>query len=206
MARQEFKTGAQKNCKNDDKRGKLDGMKRIFCLWLRGIPAALLVLVAFRAGMSRDLSAQTSRGVPMHPLDSLTADEINSLREIVLTQGGFSTNTLFIWAQLREPPKDKVLAFAPGMVLHREAEVVAISPEKKTSFEIRVDLGAGKIETVKPLENSQPFLANPEFALAQRIVNNAAEVRAALEKRGYQINGNISDRFFLDTYAPDQKQ
>ena len=67
-------------------------------------------------------------------------------------------------------------------------------------------MARGKIETVKPLENSQPFMANPEFALAQRIVNNAAEVRAALEKRGYQINGNISDRFFLDTYAPDQKR
>jgi primary-amine oxidase len=150
-------------------------------------------------------SHRVAAGVfPRHPLDPLTAEEINLLRDILLQEGGFSANTLFVWAQLREPPKEEVLAFAPGSPFRREAEVVAISPEKKTSFEIRVDLSARRVASIKPLENWQPFLVNPEFEQAIKIVNNSAEVRAALEKRGYQINGRISDRFYLDTYAPGE--
>jgi len=167
----------------------------------------LLVLISLPVGARQGSSAAPSgraaaRVVARHPLDPLTAEEINLLRGILLQEGGFTSNTLFVWAQLREPPKDEVLAFAPGRPFRREAQVVAISPEKKTSYEIRVNLRSRRIEAIKPLDNLQPFLANPEFDQAARIVNNSAAVRAALEKRGYQIKGNVSDRFYLDTYAP----
>ena len=174
-----------------------------FCLWY----APLLLLIPLYLGACRSpgfapSNQATGLAIPQHPLDPLTAKEIKQLREIIFNEGGFSTNTLFVWAQLREPPKDEVLAFTPGKSFRREADVVAISPEKKMSYELRVDLRANRIETTKPLENLQPFIANPEFDQASDIVNASPEVLAALEQRGYEIKGKISDRFYLDAYAP----
>jgi primary-amine oxidase len=147
---------------------------------------------------------QTAPATPSHPLDPLTAQEFAILKDILQNQGHFSNETLYNWVQLQEPPKEEVLAFQPGQKFRREAQVVAISPEKKTAYEILVDLNAKKIESVKDLANLQPFLLNSEFEKAKNIVNERPEARAALEKRGYRIKDKISDTFFLDTYAPGQ--
>jgi primary-amine oxidase len=147
---------------------------------------------------------QTAPATPSHPLDPLTAEEFTILKEILQKQANFGEKTFFPWVQLQEPPKEEVLAFDPrsGQKFRREAETVAISPEKKTAFEVLVNLNTKQIESIKDLGNLQPFLANPEFDEAKNIVDASPEARAALEKRGYHIKGKISDTFFLDTYAP----
>jgi primary-amine oxidase len=145
---------------------------------------------------------RTAPATPSHPLDPLTAPEFGVLKEILQEQGKFSDKTIYGWVQLQEPPKEEVLAFQPGQKFRREAQVVAISREKKTAFEILVDLNAKKIESIKDLGNLQPFLVDSEFKKAEEIVDASPEARAALEKRGYHIKSKISDAFFLDTYAP----
>lgn len=159
-------------------------------------PCRFFLLAAFLAHRATALGAG-------YLLDPLTADEINRLRGIVETQSGLGSNTIY-WAQLHEPPKNDVLSFKPDMKLRRRADVVAISPERTNSFEFLVDLQAGRIETTNELGNLQPALTGPEFNQVPGIINKSPEVRAALEKRGYQVNGNVSDRFFLDVYAPGQ--
>jgi primary-amine oxidase len=166
----------------------------------------LLAFVAQLSAAGENSSARMVHGAamgPVHPLDPLTAEEINDLRGIVETQGGLGSNTIY-WAQLHEPPKDEVLLFKPGMKMRRRAEVIAISPSRAGSFEFLADLQARQIETTNVLGNLQPALTNPEFDQVPGIINKSAEVRAALEKRHYHVNGNISDRFYLDVYAPGQ--
>lgn len=148
------------------------------------------------------LSGIANGQASLHPLDPLTPSEFTVLKSCLAKQPSLH-GSLFISAQLVEPPKAEVLAFQPGQKTHREAEVVAISPNDKTSYEVRVDLNSARVESIKNLKKLQPFVANQEFDQAREIVNRSPEIRHALEKRGYQITGtNLSDRFFLDVYAP----
>ncbi len=142
--------------------------------------------------------------VATHPLDPLTAREFAALKKLLLGPGGFGKDTVFSWAQLQEPSKEEVLAFKPGMPLHRQAFVVAISPEKKTAFEIVADLAQNKLISTRDLKNLQPYLVFSEFDRATKIVDESAEVRAALEKRGFKIEGKISKQFWVDLYAPGE--
>jgi primary-amine oxidase len=162
----------------------------------------LALLLASRASSSAQTPADIEPlAFPVHPLDPLTANEINLVREIVLTQAGLDPTTTY-WTQLREPPKADVLRFKSGMKLHRQADVVAVCPQRGNSFEFLVDLDARQVESTNALGNLQPALSGAEFYSAHQIIDNSPAVRVALEKRGYQINGNISDRFYLDLYAP----
>jgi len=147
---------------------------------------------------------ETAPATPSHPLDPLTAQEFAILKDILQNQGKFGDKTIYNWVQLQEPPKEEVLAFQPGQKFRREAQVVAVSPEKKTAYEILVDLNTKKIESVKDLANLQPFLVDSEFNKAKDIVDASLEARAALKNRGYDIKDKdkISDKFFLDAYAP----
>ena len=147
---------------------------------------------------------QTAPATPSHPLDPLTAREFAILKDILQNQIKFGDKTIYNWVQLQEPPKEEVLAFQPGQMFRREAQVVAVSPEKKTAYEILVDLNTKKIESVKDLANLQPFLVDSEFNKAKDIVDASLEARAALKNRGYDIKDKdkISDKFFLDAYAP----
>ena len=72
-----------------------------------------------------------------------------------------------------------MLAFKPGAPLHRQAFVVATSPEKKTAFEIVADLIENRMISTKDLENLQSYLASSEFDHATQIINESANVRAA---------------------------
>ena len=126
------------------------------------------------------------------------------MKKLLLGPGGFAKDTIFSWVQLQEPPKEEVLAFRPGAPLHRQAFVVAISPTKKTAFEVVADLSANRIVSTKDLQNLQPYLAFSEFDRATAIIDESAEVRAALEKRGLKLEGKLSKQFWVDLYAPGE--
>jgi primary-amine oxidase len=166
---------------------------------------SILVVTLNLAARESQLPSQPLKAAPLtpsHPLDPLTAQEFAILKGILQQQGGFGDQTIFDWVQLQEPPKEEVVTYQPGQIFRREAQAVMISPEKKTAYEVLVDLNTKKIESIKDLANSQPYLANSEFDKAKEIVDASPEARAALAKRGYQIKDKISDTFFLDTYAP----
>jgi len=174
--------------------------------WSFHFTAIAFLLFALLTAPALNSSAQTPTDTdplpfPVHPLDPLTASEIDRVREIVLAQTGLEPNGTF-WTQLHEPPKSDVLLFRSGMRLHRQADVVAVSAQRGNSFEFLVDLDTRQVLTTNALGNLQPALSGTEFYSAHQIIDNSPEVRAALEKRHYQINRKISDRFYLDFYAP----
>jgi len=150
-------------------------------------------------------SLKTAPALASHPLDPLTAAEFVSLEAILREQGQLTKKAFYSWVQLREPPKAEVLAFEPGQKFRREALVVALCPERKTAYEIIVDLAAKKIVQTRDLQRLQPFLANSEFEDAKKIIDESAEIRAKLEERGFKIKGKISDDFFIDLYAPGEE-
>jgi Cu2+-containing amine oxidase len=116
---------------------------------------------------------QTAPATPAHPLDPLTPNEFTILKDILQKQGKLSDKTIYNWVQLQEPPKKYVLEFQSGQVPLREAQVVAVSPEKKTAYEILVNLNSKTIDSVKDLGNLQPSLAGSEFRRAKEIVDDS---------------------------------
>jgi primary-amine oxidase len=138
----------------------------------------------------------------VHPLDPLTAGEFATIKAVLHGRAELGPRTIFVWAQLHEPPKAEVHAFRPGMTFSRKALVVALSPEHRTGYEMLVDVVHESVLSFTDLGNLQPFLADSEYERADQIVDASPEVRAALEKRGYHFEGKISERFFTDAYAP----
>ncbi|MDE1171206.1 MAG: hypothetical protein PW734_08385 [Verrucomicrobium sp.] len=137
-----------------------------------------------------------------HPLDPLTAAEFGVLREVAAKEFG-ADKTVCGWAQLNEPPKEEVLAFRPGQPFRREALAAFLVPARKTAYEVVVDLRGRKLVSCKDLGNLQPFVTNYDHDVAVEVIDASPEVRAALEKRGYKLDGKkISERFLVDYYAP----
>jgi primary-amine oxidase len=169
-------------------------------------PILLFVILSLNLEAEESQSAsrplQTAPDSPSHPLDPLTVKEFSILQGVLQNNAKFSDKTIYSWVQLQEPPKEEVLAFRPGQKFRREAQVIAISLDKKTAYEVLIDLHTQEIELIKDLGNLQPPLADSEFERAREIVDASPEVRAALEKRGYHLQDKISDTIFLDVYAP----
>jgi len=137
-----------------------------------------------------------------HPLDPLTPAECSTIKAVLAAAPQLGPRTVFVWTQLHEPPKEEVLAHIAGKPFRREALVVALSPEHRTSFEFVVDIAKRAILSSKDLGNLQPFLSDMEYGRAADVADASPEIRAALIARGYSLPGKISDRFFIDTYAP----
>ena len=180
-------------------------MARVPTVFLHRLLVATFSCGVFCASAAaRDPQPATAPAIATHPLDPLTAREFAALKKLLLGPGGFGPDTIFSWVQLQEPSKEEVLAFQPGAPLHRQAFVVALSPEKKTAFEVVADLTEHRIVSTKDLDNLQPYLASSEFDRATAIINASADVRAALVKRGFKLNGKISKQFWVDLYAPGE--
>jgi primary-amine oxidase len=139
---------------------------------------------------------------PAHPLDPLTPAECAVVKAVLASAPQLGPRTLFVWTQLREPPKEEVLAFVPGRSFRREALAVALSPEHRTSYQFVVDIAKRTILSSKDLGNLQPFLSDAEYDKAADVADASPEIRAALLRRGFTLPGKISDRFFIDVYAP----
>jgi primary-amine oxidase len=140
--------------------------------------------------------------VAAHPLDPLAPPEFERIKKILARETWLGPRTIFPWVQLNEPPKAEVLAWAPGRAFRREALVVALAPNERTAYEAIVDLRSERVLSSRNLHDLQPFLTTNELERAAGVVDASPEVKTALEKRGYRIPGKISDRFFIDTYAP----
>src|SRR5713226_5848896 len=75
-----------------------------------------------------------------HPLDPLTAEEITSAVGVLKASGKAREGALFPSIALREPAKEEVLGFKPGMPVRREAFVMVYERAANKVFDAIVDL------------------------------------------------------------------
>jgi primary-amine oxidase len=118
-----------------------------------------------------------------HPLDALTAPEYWAATEVLHTAGKTDAKSSFPMIQLKEPPKEEVLAWKPGQPMRREAFVMV--EQGRQVFEAVVDVGAKKLVSWTEIKGVQP----PYISLAQEgeidgALKDNAEIVAALKKRG----------------------
>ena len=93
---------------------------------------------------------------PRHPLDPLTATEIESAAKIVKASGRMAADALFSTIILDEPSKEDVRRFAPGAPIKRLAFVVVYDWRGDRTSEAIVDLGGRSVVSWKDVPGAQP--------------------------------------------------
>jgi len=134
-----------------------------------------LVLLAITATPT---AAQTAK----HPLDGLTAPEYWAVYEVMKASGHVDTNARYPFIELREPPKEEVLAWKPGQAFRREAWVVV--KQGPRTFEAIVDISGRKLVSWNAVEGVQPNLTDEEIHGVDEAVKANAEWQAAMRRRG----------------------
>ena len=119
-----------------------------------------------------------------HPLDPLSADEIESAVKILKAMSNFPKEVLFSTVQLNEPPKAEVWNFKVGTAFRREAFAIVMDRPRNKTFEATVDLRGKKIVSWKELIGVQPLIFDVEYEDLRRIVKKDARWREAMRKRG----------------------
>ena len=116
-----------------------------------------------------------------HPLDGLTGAEITRTTEILREAGEATEETLYPLIELKEPPKDQVLAWQEGDELDRRVIVDFATPEgfKRAT----VNLTQGTVEESAPTEG-QPMVLFGEFMKAMEVALSDERMVAGLEARG----------------------
>jgi primary-amine oxidase len=144
----------------------------------KAVILARLLLFALLAVAGTPAKAQSAK----HPLDGLTAPEHWAVYETLQASGKVDAKTRFPLMQLKEPPKEEVLAWKPGQAMRREALVVV--KQGPQTFEAVVDANGKKLISWTEIKGVQPNLTEAEDEEIDEPVKENAEVQAALRRRG----------------------
>lgn len=153
-------------------------IQRRFVLAVRRVRRGVAVAVVVFA-LSQPVWPQNAK----HPLDGLTAPEEWTAYEVIQVSGKVDAKTRYTMIQLKEPPKEEVLAWKPGQPMRREAFVVV--KKGPQTFEAVVDVNGKSMVSWTEVKGVQPNSPNGEgFDEVNDPVKENPEIQAALKKRG----------------------
>jgi len=123
-----------------------------------------------------------SQSQPGHPLDGLTARELDAVRTALAGSGRLEQGARIHLANLREPAKADVLGWRPGQPFRREA--VAVLRQGGRTYEAIVDVAAGQVTDWREVPGAQPNLTEDEIAGGGEAVKRHPDWQAAMHRRG----------------------
>jgi len=129
-------------------------------------------------------TSQAASTAERHPLDGLTAAEIDAAAGILSAAPQFPEGALFATIVLKEPAKRDVLAYAPGAPIVRQAFAVILDRRRNRTFEAVVDLGTSRIVSWTERPGVQAVVLEAEYEDLVRIVKADARWQEAMRKRG----------------------
>ena len=156
--------------------------------WTKIVAAALIIAFGACSGSA-------------HPLDPLSAAEINSAVAALRVAGLTDAETMFPLIDLDEPSKAAVLAWRPGQPFNRSAFVVA--RRGRTVYEGTVDLATPSVTRWQAIPNVQTGILVDEEELARQITLADPGWRAAMRQRGYSSFDKLFCAPFTAGYFAD---
>ncbi len=127
----------------------------------------------------------TTNGLDVrHPLDPLSAAEIEAAVAIVQAHPQFPSRSRFVSVNLREPDKPTVQGFQPGEAVAREAAIILLDSALGHTYEVTVSLDQQAVTRFEHIPGVQPSIIADEFFDCEATVKQHPEVQAALRKRG----------------------
>ena len=122
----------------------------------------------------------------IHPLDPFSADELTHAVMIFREIGKVSEKAYFTCAIPVELPKQIVLGFAPGTPFDRAVRLIGHDPVERRSFEARVSLSKGALESFSWAESGQASIGLGDVRPFFKILFENPDWIAALHKRGIE--------------------
>jgi primary-amine oxidase len=117
-----------------------------------------------------------------HPLEPLSAEEVQQAVSLLKTAGKVTPSTRFVSVSLREPPKAQVHSFTGSERIAREAFVVLFDNGTNTAHEAALSLTEGKLLSFVSRTSVQPTMTIDEQVECEQAVLASAEFKSALKK------------------------
>src|SRR5260221_463258 len=156
---------------------------------------APVLLISARAAQTVTAPAQVQ-----HPLDPLSAAEIETAAKALAAAPQFPKLSNFATIVLKEPPKADVLSYRPGTPFARQAFAVILDRPRNRAFEAVVDVKAARVVSWTEVKGVQPAVLDAEHDVLVRIVKNDDRWKAAMHKRGI----DDLDKIQIDNWAVGQ--
>ncbi|MBI1900362.1 MAG: primary-amine oxidase [Planctomycetia bacterium] len=122
-----------------------------------------------------------------HPLDPLSAEEVQQAVQLLRARGKVTPTTRFVSVSLKEPRKERVHAFTGQEAIPREAFAVLFDNATSTCYEAVISLAASQVLSWKQIPDVQPTMTIDEQIECEQAVLASDEFKAAL-KRHYGID------------------
>ncbi len=149
-------------------------------------------------------TAQPSVATARHPLDPLSAEEIEATSAILREQRGLADTARFVTIALQEPGKAAVLGFQPGDPIERRAFAIVRERAERKTYEAVVSLTGGTVESWQECTGIQPPIMFEEFMAAEEAVRNDPDWQEAMRARGVTDFANVMiDPWSLGYNGPD---
>ena len=120
----------------------------------------------------------------VHPLDPLSAAEVERAWEIIRTERALGPRVRAIFIMLHEPDKKVVLAHRPGDPVERAAFVVLIDSGPGKTYEAVVSLSGGRVRSWEHVPGAQPAIVQDEFVDCEAAVRADSRWQEAMRRRG----------------------
>ena len=168
------------------------------------IACAPLVVVPVRAAHTAAAPAQAQpTAAASHPLDPLTAAEIETAAKALTAVPQFPEGGLFANIVLKEPPKNEVLAYTPGAPMARQAFAVVLDRKRNRTFEAVVDVKAPRVVSWTEVKGVQPAVLEAEYDVMVDVVKKDPRWQAAMRKRGIEDFSKVQiDNWAVGQVAP----
>lgn len=118
-----------------------------------------------------------------HPLDPLTAAEIDAAAKVMRGAPAFPAEGAFSTIVLQEPAKSEVLAFTPGSTFTRQAFGIVVDRRANKTFETLVDLKTLQLVSWTEVQGQPPLLED-EYTVLSELVKADSRWQAAMKARG----------------------
>ena len=162
-------------------------MKKKFVRSLTWILGLLIVPVAIFS-----VSIASAQQGPTHPLDQLTATEVNAVITTLKSDGKVSNASRFAMVRLNPPPKAEVWDWQPGEAIPSRKAFVAIK-EGLQVYESVVDLKSSQVETWQEVTGlGQPSILWSEYDIAEELLKEDPRWQQAMAKRGITEYENVA--------------
>jgi primary-amine oxidase len=149
-------------------------------------------------------TAEATVSTVRHPLDPLTAQEIEAASSILVRERGLGASARFVSIALREPAKEVVLGFRPGDAIERQVSVVLRERAERKTYEALVSLTRERVLSFREVPHVQPPIMFEEFMAAEEAVKKDPGWQEAMRRRGITDFENVMiDPWSIGYNGPD---
>jgi primary-amine oxidase len=130
--------------------------------------------------------AQVSTPEVEHPLDPLTAAEIELTTEVLKERPEVDGSVGFYSYQPVEPPKDELAEWEDGEPFDRKVTAVLRDFEERETYEAVVSLSEGEVVSWEHLPDAIPHIPDMDVRESEQAVIESEAFREAARKRGVE--------------------